>query len=130
MIVPITPPPKQVGVTPDSAFKRAVALQQSGDLAAAEKIYRAILKQYPKHFETLANLGSLLLFSERMEEAVRFLRKALKQNPNSAVVHNLLARVLYLFDRHEEAMERARRAIALDPRFPEAHATLARRWPN
>ena len=56
MIVPITPPPKQVAVTPDVAFKRAIELQQSGDLAGSEKIYRAILKQYPKHFETLANL--------------------------------------------------------------------------
>ena len=53
MIIPVLPPPKQVAVAPDVAFKRAIELQQSGDLAGSEKIYRAILKQYPKHFETL-----------------------------------------------------------------------------
>ena len=52
MIVGVTT--RQVGVTPDIAFKRGVELHQSGDLLGAEKIYRAILKQYPKHFETLA----------------------------------------------------------------------------
>jgi tetratricopeptide (TPR) repeat protein len=123
MIVGITP--QRVGVTPDIAFKRGVELQQRGDLPGAEKIYRAILKQYPKHFETLANLGSLLLFAERLDDAVRYLRRALKQKPNSAIVHSLLARVLYLLDRHDEALQRAHHAIALDPQFIDARATLA-----
>jgi len=117
--------PKQIAVTPDTAFRRAVALQQRGDLAAAEKIYRAILKQYPRHFETLANLGNVLLLAERMEEAVRFLRRALSQNSNSAIVHNLLARTLQLLERYDEALERSRRAIVLDPQLVEARATLA-----
>jgi tetratricopeptide (TPR) repeat protein len=121
----MTPPPRHAGITPDVAFKRAVELQQRGDLAGSEKIYRAILKQYPKHFETLANLGSLLLFVERLEEALRFLRRALKQKPNSAIVHNLLARVLCLLDRHEEALRRVNHAIALDPQFIDARITLA-----
>jgi Flp pilus assembly protein TadD len=117
--------PTQVGVTPDVAFKRAVALQQRGDLPGAEKIYRALLKQFPKHFQTLLNLGTVLLLAERMEESVQFLRKALNQDPNSALVHTLLSRALALLDRHEEALERARRAVALNPELPEAHATLA-----
>jgi len=125
MIVPITPPPKQVGVTPDVAFKRAIELQQRGDLAGSEKNLSGDSEAVSKHFETLANLGSLLLFEERLEEAVRFLRRALKQKPNSAIVHNLLARVLYLLDRHEEALQRANHAIALDPQFIDARATLA-----
>ena len=123
----MTPPigPRQIGVTPAEAFRRAVALQAQGDLAGAEKIYRAILKQHPDHFQALSNLGGVLLTGERMEEAVRVLRKALNQQPNSAVPHALLARALQLLDRHEEALERARRAIALDPNLAEAQATLA-----
>jgi tetratricopeptide (TPR) repeat protein len=117
--------PGQVGLTPDLAFKRAVELQQRGDLPGAEKIYRAILQQYPKHFETLSNLGTVLLIGERLKESVQFLRKALKQKPNSAIVQTLLARAFHLLDRHEEALERARRAIALDPQFVDARATLA-----
>src|ERR1700733_12652568 len=123
MIAPNTS--RQVGITPDVAFKRAVELQHRGDLPGAEKIYRAILKQYPKHFETLANLGTVLLIAERLEESLQFLRKALKQQPNSAIVHTLLARALHMLDRHEEALQRARRAIALDHQLLDAYATLA-----
>jgi tetratricopeptide (TPR) repeat protein len=114
----------QVGVTPGEAFGRAIALQKEGNLLAAEKIYRAILKQYPKHFSTLSNLGFVLLDQERMEEAISFLRKALNEKPNSAVVHTRLARALQLLDRHEEAERRLKRAIALNPEFAEVHATL------
>ena len=117
--------PPQIGVTPDAAFRQAVFLQQNGDFPGAEKIYRAILRQYPRHFQTLSNLGTVLLFSERLEEAVQVLRKALNQNPNSAVAHTLLARALHLLDRHAESLERATRATALDPASPDAHATMA-----
>jgi tetratricopeptide (TPR) repeat protein len=115
---------RQVGVTPGEAFKRAIALQAEGNLLAAEKIYRAILKQYPHHFPSLSNLGFVLLDQERMEEATSFLRRALNQNPNSAVVHTRLARALQLLDRAPEAEHRLRRAIALNPELAEAHATL------
>jgi len=115
---------RQVGVTPGEAFKRAIALQAEGNLLAAEKIYRAILKQHPHHFPSLSNLGFVLLDQERMEEATRFLRRALNQNPNSAVVHTRLARAFQLLDRPQEAEDRLRRAIALDPELAEAHATL------
>lgn len=114
----------QVGVTPGEAFKRALALQKEGNLLAAEKIYQAIIQQYPNHFDTLSNLGFVLLDQERLEEATYFLRKALNQKPNSAVVHTRLARALQLLDRHAEAEERLRRAIALNPELAEAHATL------
>ena len=114
---------RQVRVTPGDAFNQAVEMLNRGDVLGSEKIYRAILKQYPNHFETLANLAFILLTTERMEEAARLFRKALNQQPNSAVVHTQLARALQMLDRHEEALERAKRAIALNPELAEAHAT-------
>lgn len=123
-------PPRQVGLSPEDAFNRASALQQRGDLVAAEKVYRAILKQNPKHFQVLSNLATILLAAERIVEAVELLRKALNQNPNSAPAHCALARALQMLDRHEEAMERARRAVALSPGLADAHATLAQGLAN
>jgi hypothetical protein len=119
------PAARQIRVTPGDAFSRAVELLDRGDVPGAEKIYRAILRQYPNHFETLANLGFILLTTERMEEAARLFRKALNQKPNAAVVHTQLARALQMLDRHAEALERAGRAIALDPGQVDAHETLA-----
>lgn len=77
----------------------------------AEKIYRSILKQHPKHFQSLSNLRSVLLLSERVEGAIQCLRGALNQKPNSAVVQTLLARALAMVDRHDDALERVRRAF-------------------
>jgi tetratricopeptide (TPR) repeat protein len=122
--------PGRIGVTPADAFNRAFALQAQGDLRGAEDIYRVILKQYPKHFQTLSNLGTVLLLGERLDEAVRVLRKALNQEPGSAATHAQLARALGLLDRHEEALERARRAIALNPELPGSYATLAQLLAN
>jgi Flp pilus assembly protein TadD len=115
----------QVRITPDNALKQAAALLQRGDLSGAEKIYRAILKQYPNHFETLTQLAFVLSSLERMEEAARYLRKALNQRPNSAAAHTLLAWTLQMLDRHEEALERVGRAITLDPERADSHAILA-----
>jgi tetratricopeptide (TPR) repeat protein len=117
--------PRQVRVTPDSAFKQAAALLERGDLPGAEKIYRAILKQYPNHFETLTQLAFVLSNLERTEEATRLLRKALNQQPNSATANTLLAWTLQTLDRHAEALERVERAITQDPERPDAHAILA-----
>ena len=120
----------RIGVTPAEAFDRAYALQMRGDLSGAEAIYRAILKQFPKHFQTLCNLGTVLSLQERLDEAVKTLRKALNQEPSAAGVHAQLARALGLLDRYDEALERARRAIGLDPALPGAHATLAQLLAN
>ena len=62
---------------------------QLARLLMAEQIYRAILKQHPNHFETLSNLGFVLLAAEQMEDATYFLRKALNQKPRSAMTHTL-----------------------------------------
>ncbi|HEX4366818.1 MAG TPA: sulfotransferase [Rhodopila sp.] len=112
-------------IIPADAFRQAVALQQRGDLAGAERAYRTILRQQPKHFQTLSNLGSVLLLAERVEEAIHCLRGALNQQPRSAVAQTLLARALAMVDRHGEALERVRRAIAVDPRLSDTHAIMA-----
>jgi tetratricopeptide (TPR) repeat protein len=116
---------RPAGVVSNDVFRQAVALQQRGDLAGAEKLYRAILKQQPKHFQTLSNLGYVLLALERVEDAIQCLRAASNQKPQSAVVQTLLGRALAMIDRHDEALERVRRAIAVDPNLAEAHAIMA-----
>lgn len=113
------------GFNAAGAFHRAATAHTEGRLGAAEQLYRAILKQDPKHFETLSNLGFLLTVTERAEEAAHLLRKALNQRPRSAVAQCLLARALLGHDRQAEAMERIERALALDPRLADAHATQA-----
>ena len=51
---------RHVGLTPEIAFNKAVALQFQGNLGEAEKLYRAILKEHPRHVPTLFNLAAAL----------------------------------------------------------------------
>jgi Tfp pilus assembly protein PilF len=116
---------RQPGLSPEIAFKQALALQNQGNLAGAEKLYRALLKSDPTNFATLYNLAGVLWTAERFDDAARMLRKALSQKPNSAEAHTLLASVLRSLERYDEALERAKRAITLNPGFAEAHDNLA-----
>jgi tetratricopeptide (TPR) repeat protein len=116
---------RHVGLTPESAFNSAVALQCQGNLGEAENLYRAILREHPRHVPTLFNLAAALWGAGRSGEAVRVLRKALEQEPNAADAHALLARAFLDLDCYDEALKHARRAIALSPHSADAHAALA-----
>ena len=100
-------------------------MQQSGDLPGSEKIYRAILKQYPKHFETLANLGSLCCSRSGWRTQSDSCAGRSNRNRIRRSFTTFSPGLLYLLDRHEEALQRANHAIALDPQFIDARATLA-----
>jgi tetratricopeptide (TPR) repeat protein len=113
------------GPVPKTAFEQAAALHVGGNLAAAEQIYRAILKQRPDDFAALYNLAVALIATLRCDEAVRLLRKALNRNPKSAIANVALARAYQELRRDEDAVERARRAVARDAGSHAAHDTLA-----
>jgi tetratricopeptide (TPR) repeat protein len=116
---------RHVDLTPEIAFNKAVALQFQGNLGEAEKLYRAILRQHPRHVPTLFNLAAAVWGAGRSGEAVRLLRKVLEQEPNAPDAHALLARAFLNLDCYDGALKHARQAIALNPHLADAHAALA-----
>ena len=116
---------RHVDLTPEVAFNKAVALQFQGNLGEAEKLYRAILRQHPRHVPTLFNLAAAVWGAGRSGEAVRLLRRVLEQEPNAPDAHALLARAFLNLDCYDEALKHARQAIALNPHLADAHAALA-----
>lgn len=59
----------------------AIALEQQGRLADAEKAWDALAKQYPANAEPLAHMGLIEARQEHYPEAIAFYRKALALNP-------------------------------------------------
>jgi tetratricopeptide (TPR) repeat protein len=114
-----------VSVTPEVAFNQAIALQSQGNLREAEKLYRAILREHPRHVPTLFNLAAALWGAGRSGEAVRVSRKALEREPNAADIHALLARAYLNLDCYDDALRHAKQAITLNPHSADAHAALA-----
>lgn len=69
------------------ALARGQSAFQAGDLAAAEREFRAHLKTFPASAEATSNLAAVLARRERYPEAVTLYRKALRLNPKLTPVY-------------------------------------------
>ena len=103
-------------------MQEAVGLHQQGQLAAAEKIYARILKNYPNQFDALHLLGLSKLQSGKAGEAQRLITAALKVNPNSPDALANLGLVLCALKRPADALTSFDQALAIDPNHFEALA--------
>jgi len=71
-------------------IKAALARHQSGDLVAAERMYRLILESEPENAVALHFLGVCQLQLGRTEPAAELLRRSVELAPANAAAHNHL----------------------------------------
>lgn len=69
--------------TPAQLDDLAVALERLGEHARAEAVLRRSLQQAPERYETLANLGTVLVHDGRLEEGLALLSRAVEINPDA-----------------------------------------------
>ena len=112
---------KHEAVGLQSRFRQGLALHRQGELTAAERIYREVLEQQPRHFDSLHMLGVIALQTRRAERGIELIRKAIGLNENVAAAHNNLGKALLDLGRPGEALASFDQATALDPGFAEAH---------
>jgi tetratricopeptide (TPR) repeat protein len=99
----------------DASFARAVQLQQAGDWKAAERAYRAHLKQFGAKPEVLANLGAVLVKEERFPEAIQAYREALRLAPGLTPVHLNLGLAYFKSGQLAPAVEEFTALLAKQP---------------
>jgi predicted TPR repeat methyltransferase len=107
------------------AFAEAVGYHQSGQLAAAESLFRSILKEQPGHFGAMHRLGMLCLQMGRLTEAIELLSAAVHLQPESGAAHHNLGLALHRGGLADQALASYRRAAALQPDNAHFHGTLA-----
>lgn len=105
-------------------FKNALAAHQSGDIEAAENLYKELLEKSPEDADILHLLSILMAQKEEFEIARQYIDKALKLQPNSASFHNTLGNIEKNLGRTEQAIEQYQRAIHLAPHSAAAHNNL------
>ena len=105
---------------PKREFEKALALHQLGDLANAEKKYRAILRATPRNFDVNYLLGLILLQSGQFEHAEKQFSRAIKINPSAFNAFNDRGNALLELNRPKEALKDYDKAIALHGNFPDA----------
>jgi Tfp pilus assembly protein PilF len=96
---------------------------QRGDIAAAERDYRAALSTAPNHPAALHYLGVIHYQRNRIAEALPFLERAVALVPEEPEFHNNLGLALAAADRLDEAIAHFRQALAQKP-------DLATAWNN
>jgi len=76
-------------------FTEGYAAQQAGNLEAAEKAYRDVLKNDQSHYLATLNLGVLLAGNKgRIDEAIQYLRAAIRLQPDDPYGYSNLANTL------------------------------------
>jgi tetratricopeptide (TPR) repeat protein len=110
---------------PDELFDRALAAEQIGNIADAERLYRILMKSDPTDASAPFNLGNMLRASIRTVEAEAALRAATHANPAFAEAWYNLADLLDDQGRSEVAIECLRKAIVVAPDYIDAMFNLA-----
>ncbi|NIM01721.1 MAG: protein kinase [Acidobacteria bacterium] len=107
---------------------RASAHEELGNLADAIQDHRVVLALNPEDFESMANLGRLLIESGAIEEGERYIDRALELAPGESSIHENLSNLAMIRGREatasgdvegaaghfKQAEGHAREALALD----------------
>lgn len=106
-------------------LEAAIRLHESGDLAAAEQRYSAILRDDARNADATHLLG--LIAHQRGEHglAVAQIGAAIALKADKAIYHYNLGNALAALERPQEAAESFRAAARLDPAHVAAHHNLA-----
>lgn len=92
---------------------------------AAEQLYRTLYDYQPDHVPCLVNLGTILLYRNKCEEAIEYLVRATRLAPDLPISYYLAGICYYRLDRMSEAEQMFIRTIELDPANAEAFFYLA-----
>jgi predicted O-linked N-acetylglucosamine transferase (SPINDLY family) len=120
-----------VSVARRGALKSADELAQiglrhhrAGDVAAAERSYRAALERSPSNVPGLTLLSTLLLEQREHEAALQLLDRAVQLVPELGLLHSNRGEALRRLGRSEEALVALERAVSVAPELSEAHYNL------
>jgi tetratricopeptide (TPR) repeat protein len=126
---PPAQPPHRVAVSPLAAaqalFADAVQAHQRGDLAAAERLYRAALREAPDRPSIVANLATVLFQLGHFEASRAVCADALARLPLEAALWVRLGNAQSRLQQAEDALHSYRRALDLDGKHIEALTNAA-----
>jgi Flp pilus assembly protein TadD len=105
-------------------FNNAVAMVESGNLAAAEQAFMSLSSAYPSYSGPLVNLGILQAKSGKLEDAEKTLKTAIERKVDNVSAYNQLGIVYRRQGRFKEADEAYTRAVQIDPNYANAHLNL------
>ena len=111
--------------SPDDLFARAQSVEEMGDIAEAERLYRLLMKSDPADASAPFNLGNMLRANGRYVEAEAAFRTATRVDPQFAQAWYNLGDLLDDQGRTDAAIEFLRKALRVAPDYADAMFNLA-----
>lgn len=99
------------------ALQQAWATHQSGNVAAAELVYKQILAQHPRHAATLVYLGLAHFDQRRFVQAAQAYRQAIQIQPDFPIAWNNLGNAMRMLGELAEADDCFTRALQQKPDY-------------
>jgi protein O-GlcNAc transferase len=103
-----------------SELEAAIAHHQGGRLSQAEKTYKNILAQFPRHPDALHLLGVVAYQKGDSQTAIALIEQAIRYQSDIPYYYNNLGAAFRKADRQVEALANYHKAIQLKPDYPEA----------
>ena len=107
-----------------SIITQAYKLQQSGQTAKAESLYRQVLHFDNDHVVGNNLMGLLCLQTQRLDEAVQHIEKALSVKPDDAQAHSNLGLAFNGLNRLEDAARHFHESLKLNPNNARVYNNL------
>jgi cytochrome c-type biogenesis protein CcmH/NrfG len=112
-------------MTFDAELQNARDFQSSGDVRAAEMIYREILTKQPDHVEAARSLASIAAKNKRYRDAEVFLKMVVRKAPDYTRAWVELTNVQRELDKIYDSLDSARQVLRLAPEHAESHMVYA-----
>jgi protein O-GlcNAc transferase len=110
--------------SPDEMLADAVLLHTRGDFASAEAGYRQLLSSLPTHAGALCNLGTILVRTERLQEAEQCYAIALAAHPDFPDTYYNAGNLARRQGDFDTAAQHFRTCVKLQPRHISAWFNL------
>ncbi|MEW5974179.1 MAG: tetratricopeptide repeat protein [Acidobacteriota bacterium] len=104
---------------------RAIRLEEGKDFAAAEGVYREVLKTLGEDPEVLRRLGLVCQQQGKFDESIQVFQRILKRAPVYPGVNTLVAISQYALNRFDKAIEAAQKELVGNPTDKQAKYYLS-----
>ncbi|HYV36008.1 MAG TPA: tetratricopeptide repeat-containing glycosyltransferase family protein [Gemmataceae bacterium] len=99
----------------------ATACQARADLEGAQNAWQSALALYPDDAEAHSHLANVLIYQNKIDDAIAHYRQALRLNPDIFAAQYILGIALHGKTLVDEAMAHYREALRLNPHFADTH---------
>ena len=108
----------------DQEFQDGVDALKKNNLNNAKKIFKDLLKKYPKHAETNHLMGITLQLLNKVDEALIYYQKTVKIKPDFAEAHKNLGNMFYRLGEIYKAENSYNASLKINPKLDEAKINL------